>query len=91
MAQLTWNEFSNAALTTSGLLSDLLSNPDDPNAVLTSYGLGELSSSDVAQWQNVLASTAYSPTHKDILQYIAQLLPSPGSDAPVSHSAPPTW
>jgi hypothetical protein len=91
MAQMTWNEFSAAALTTNGLLSDLLLTPGDPNSVLKAYGLGELSPSDITQWQSVLASTSTAPSQKDILQYIARLLPGPGSDMPIAHDAPPTW
>jgi hypothetical protein len=91
MAQLTWNEFSTAALTMNGLLSDLLANANDPNSVLKSYGLGELSLSDVTRWQDVLASDSATPTQKEVLQFIATLLPGPDSAAPLSHEVPPTW
>ena len=91
MGQLTWEDFSNSALTTNGLLADLLSNPDDPNSVLGDYGLSQLSSSDVDRWQQVLASTDATPTQREVLEYIAQLLPSANVDKPASNTAPPMW
>lgn len=91
MGQLTWSDFSNSALTMNGLLADLLSNPADPNSILGNYGLSPLSSSDVDRWQQVLASTAETPTHREILEYIAQLLPASGTDKPATTTAPPMW
>ena len=91
MGQLTWKDFSNSALTTNGLLADLILNPDDPNSVLNNYGLSPLSSSDVDRWQQVLASTADTPTQREILEYIAQLLPGPAGDKPTTTTAPPMW
>lgn len=91
MAELTWSDFSNSALTVNGLLADLLSNPGDPNSVLTDYGLSSLSSSDVDRWQQVLASTSEIPTQREILEYIAQLLPAAGADKPTTTTAPPMW
>jgi hypothetical protein len=91
MGQLTWEDFSNSALTTNGLLADLLSNPDDPNSVLGDYGLSPLSSSDVDRWQQVLASTDATPTQREVLEYIAQLLPGGAGDKPATNTAPPMW
>ncbi len=91
MGQLKWNDFSNSALTMNGLLADLLSNPADPNSILNNYGLSPLSSSDVDRWQQVLASTSETPTQKEVLAYIAQLLPGPGTDKPTTNTAPPMW
>jgi len=88
---LTWQEFNDSALTTNGLLADLLADPGSTNLILQNYGLDPLSSDDVARWQDVLASTSESPTRKEILEYIAGLLPGATSDAMMRNSAPPTW
>jgi len=50
MAQLTWQEFNDSALTTSGLLTDLLADPGNTNGVLKNHGLDPLSSADVTRW-----------------------------------------
>jgi len=91
MAQLTWQEFNDSALTTNGLLADLLADPGNPNGVLKNYGLSPLSSADATRWQDILASRSESPSRKEILEYIAGLLPGATSDAMMRNSAPPTW
>ncbi|HET6271346.1 MAG TPA: hypothetical protein VFG32_00040, partial [Bacteroidota bacterium] len=73
MAQLTWQEFNDSALTTNGLLADLLADPGNPNGVLKNYGLSPLSSADATRWQDILASRSESPSRKEILEYIAGL------------------
>jgi hypothetical protein len=91
MAQLSWDDFSSAALTTQGLLAELLAAPDDPNSILTKFGLEQLSSTDVNRWQQTLASTVESPTRREILEYISKLLPGTAGDAMMQSEPPPTW
>lgn len=91
MAELTWDEFSKAALTTQGLLTDLLATPDDPNSILEQFGLAPLSSTDVTRWQQTLASTGETPTRREILEYISILLPGAPGDIMMRTEPPPTW
>jgi hypothetical protein len=91
MAQITWKQLNDAALTTNGLLADLLAQPDDPNAVLARYGLGTLSAADITRWKDVLSSTAGSPTRLEILRYIARLLPGQQTKAIRADDPPPMW